>query len=70
MEERINNLEKQVLLLTELCVNQQETINGLVNCINHISGMLERGTKIDNDLFTYCKELRKEMNKLKEKVPV
>lgn len=65
MEERMIKLEAQVEALTALCINQQETINSLITCMGYAERLLARSTKIENDLFTYCKELRKEIEKLK-----
>lgn len=65
MEQRVQELEKTVGALTAACITQQETINHLTQCVNIMYGMLERDTKFKADLFTYCKELRKEITKLK-----
>lgn len=70
MEERLNNLENQVMALTIACTTQQETISKITDCLNRIETILKRGTEIDSDLYTYCKGLRNEIDKLKEKSPV
>lgn len=70
MEERIKNLELQMITLQALCLSQQETIESLTNCINTVSGMLERETKFDANIFLYCKKLRSEINSIKKDMSV
>lgn len=65
MEERVKMLEERVNTLAILCVNQQDTISKLINCMEDVNKVLVSSDKVDRHLFTYCKELRKEVEKLK-----
>lgn len=66
LEKRVDELENTVVKLVNLTIAQQETINSLVKCMDHIEDALKNGVKIDQGLYTYCKELRKEINGLKK----
>lgn len=65
MEERIKMMEKQVKALADLCLSQNDTINSIIVCMDTTNVLLNRSAEIDRDLFEYCKNLRKEVEKLK-----
>ena len=70
MEERIANLESKMMALTIAYTTQQESISRLKSCLDKVCEMLEKDTKFKADLVAYCKALRKEIDKLKDEIPV
>ena len=61
MEERIKLLEKQVACLTDMVLLLNEENREYGDIIDRLIKMQKRSINIENDLFTYCKELRRKI---------
>ena len=59
MEERIKELEKEVEILKTVCSVQEETIRFHTKAINTLIDTQKHQLSVNDDLFQYCKELRK-----------